>query len=44
MANMGNAMKLRDEDDEDETPGEKSVCWNAWSYTLEDRYRLTDIH
>lgn len=25
MANMGNAMKLRD-DDEDETPGEKSVC------------------
>lgn len=25
MANMGNAMKLRDED-EDETPGEKSVC------------------
>lgn len=27
MANMGNAMKLRDED-EDETPGEKSVCWN----------------
>lgn len=26
MANMGNAMKLRD-DDEDETPGEKSVCY-----------------
>jgi hypothetical protein len=26
MANMGNAMKLRDED-EDETPGEKSVCF-----------------
>ena len=25
MANMGNAMKLRD-DDEDVTPGEKSVC------------------
>lgn len=31
MANMGNAMKLRD-DDEDETPGEKSVCWNGLKY------------
>jgi len=25
LANMGSAMKLRDEDEEDETPGEKSV-------------------
>jgi len=25
LANMGNAMKLRDDDEEDETPGEKSV-------------------
>lgn len=34
MANMGNAMKLRDDDD-DETPGEKSVCCKARGCILE---------
>jgi hypothetical protein len=42
MANTGNAMKLRD-DDEDETPGEKSVCRNGWSYVPEECCGLTHV-
>ena len=46
LANMGNAMKLRDDDDEDETPGEKSVgdidCAEALGHSgPRDQTRLT---
>jgi hypothetical protein len=45
LANMGNAMKLRDEDDEDETPGEKSVggidCAGMLEHCPHEQTRLT---
>ena len=44
---MGNAMKLRDDDDEDETPGEKSVgdvvCAGMLEYEPHEQTPLTSL-